>query len=72
MKTPKLSLNKKEQAALAEIKAKKKGKYIRIKCWTPSVHSSSETHAKSITEAVRLLKISSQFHSNWLLEFVSE
>lgn len=61
-----------EDKALVEIAANKKGKYIRVRCWTESCQSSSETHAKSLTAAVKLIRKSSRFHANWMLEFRSE
>lgn len=31
-----------------------------------------ETHAKSITAAVKLIRGFAEFHANWSLEFISE
>lgn len=61
-----------EELALTKIEKAKKGKYIRIKTWTDSSGSSMETHAKSITAAVKILRMSMRHHANWTLEFISE
>lgn len=68
MKTPK----QKEAASIQKRNANKKGKYIRILCWTNEDHSSAETHAKSITAAIKELKKFQGSHANWKLEMVSE
>jgi hypothetical protein len=62
----------KEHLAIKKRNVGKKGTNIRILCWTNSINSSSETHAKSITSAIKKLKMMSQFHPNWKLEMVSE
>lgn len=67
-KTPK----QKEKAAIRKINANKKVTNIRILCWTNSINSSSETHATSISSAIKKLKVMSQSHPNWKLEMVSE
>lgn len=46
--------------------------YIRILCWTNGCQSASETHATSLTDALKKLKRSQEFHANWRLEFISE
>ena len=61
-----------EAEFIAALQPPKKGKYIRLKCWTEANQSSAETHAKTITAAVRFIRDHSQFHANWLMEFRSE
>jgi|GEM_PF-2786395 len=61
-----------EQDEIAKIAEAKKGHYIRMRCWTEANHSSAETSAKSITSAVRFIRLHGQFHANWSIEFRSE
>lgn len=50
----------------------KKGEYIRMRCWTEASGSSVETAAKSITAAVKFIRLHSPFQANWIIEFRSE
>ena len=61
-----------ESKHVIRLNAAKKGKYIRIKCWSAADQSSMETHAKSISAAVKILNMSKRFHANWVMEFISE
>lgn len=61
-----------EQEEIAKIAAAKKGHYIRMRCWTEANHSSAETAAKSITAAVRFIRLHAPLHANWSIEFRSE
>jgi|APCry1669188970_1035186.scaffolds.fasta_scaffold19436_2 hypothetical protein len=61
-----------EQEQIAKIAEAKKGHYIRMRCWTEANHSSAETAAKSITAAVRFIRLHGPFHANWSIEFRSE
>ena len=61
-----------ETEHVSKLNAAKKGKYIRIKCWTAADQSSMETHAKSVSEAIKILNKGKRFHANWVMEFISE
>jgi hypothetical protein len=61
-----------EQDEIAKIAAAKRGHYIRMRCWTEANHSSAETAAKSITAAVRFIRLHGPHHANWRIEFRSE
>jgi hypothetical protein len=61
-----------EQKEIAKIAAAKKGCYIRMRCWTEANGSGAETAAKSITAAVRFIRLHAPYHANWSIEFRSE
>lgn len=61
-----------EVAFLKRINAAKPGTLIKVRLWTDECGSSHETHAKSITAAVKILRQFSEFNANWSLEFISE
>lgn len=61
-----------ESASLKRINAAKPGTLIKVRMWTDECGSSHETHAKSITAAVKIIRQFSEFNANWSLEFISE
>ncbi len=69
---PPCSATQGELDEIASINAAKKGKYIRMKCWTESNQSSAETAATSITAAVKFIRAHAKYHANWRMEFISE
>ena len=61
-----------EHEEIAKIAAAKKGHYIRMRCWTEATHSSAEAAAKSITDAVRFIRLHGPLQANWSIEYRSE
>jgi len=61
-----------EKAFMKRINAAKPGTLIKVRLWTNESGSSMETHAKSITAAMKLIRGFAEFHANWSLEFISE
>ena len=61
-----------EVAFIRRINAAKPGTLIKVRLWTVESGSSMETHAKSITAAMKLIRGHAQVHANWSLEFISE
>ena len=71
-KSPASAGSAREQEEIAKIAAAKKGHYIRMRFWTEANHSSAETAAKSITAAVRFIRLYAPHYANWSIEFRSE
>jgi len=61
-----------ERKAIKVIREKAKGTLISIRCWTPSTGSAAETHATTITDAVKFLRGHAMSHANFELRMVSE
>lgn len=61
-----------ELAFIKRINAAKPGTLIKVRLWTDECGSSMETHAKSITAAMKLIRGHAEFYANWSLEFISE
>lgn len=61
-----------EEVFLERINAAKPGKLIKVRLWTDESGSSMETHAKSMTAAMKIIRRHAEFHANWSLEFISE
>jgi hypothetical protein len=69
---PACSPSSEEAAFIRRINAAKPGTLIKVRLWTAESGSSMETHAKSITAAMKLIRGHAEFHANWSLEFISE
>ena len=61
-----------EQEHIKRIKAAKKGKLIRVRCWTEENQSAAETHAETMIAAAVFIRQHAPYHANWLMEFRSE
>ena len=61
-----------EQQHIKRIRASKKGKLIRVRCWTEENQSAAETHTKTMIAAAVFIRDHAPYHANWLMEFRSE
>lgn len=72
--TPKavLKAHPEEKASLEALAEAKKGKLVRVRCWTEATRSEMVTHAASTADAFKLVEDHACFYANWSLQFVSE
>lgn len=69
--------HKKNQPTLEELErqrvvSKRNGVNIRIRGWTEETGSGSGCHAKSLTEAIRKLRIAAKYHANFSMDVYCE
>lgn len=61
-----------EQSEIKRFVGKRNGVCIRIRGWTEETGSGSETHAKSITAAIRELRRVAKYHPNFSVDVYCE
>ena len=61
-----------ERRWAARMRDQKRGKLIRVRCWTEEINSAAETHAKTILKAAMFIRKHGPMHANWVMEFRSE
>lgn len=62
----------KEESERKRLIGKRKGVSIRIRGWTEETGSGSETHANSITAAIRELRRVAKYHPNFSVDVFCE